>query len=121
VSGERTSLRRLLGWPLRRALNPRVLWTVAEVDARLGSRGNTRPPVHDRLDILAARMEALEARIAELAASVEDVRARVDGLAQTAEIERLATDEGLSAIMEQLRLMELGTAEGSPSPAGAGS
>jgi hypothetical protein len=109
----------VLTWPLRRILNPRVQWTVAEVDARLGSRGNTRPPVHDRLDVLAARLEALEARTAELVASLADVRARLDRLAQTAEIERLATDEGLAAIMEQLRLMEVGVARGSRSAAGA--
>src|SRR5207248_1790662 len=39
--GLRTLLR-VLGFPLRRVLNPRVAWTVAEVDARLGSRDNTR-------------------------------------------------------------------------------
>jgi hypothetical protein len=106
------SLLRVLGWPLRRVLNPRVRWTVAELDARLGSQDNTRPPVHLRLDRIEARMEAVETRLGELAAVLEDVRVRVASVAQAAEIERLAADEGLAAIMEQLRLMELATAEG---------
>ncbi len=45
-------LRRLLGWPLRRALDPRVAMTVHEIDARLGSEDLARPTVHDRLDDL---------------------------------------------------------------------
>jgi hypothetical protein len=50
-----SALRRLgraLGWPLRRALDPRVRWTVHEIDARLGSADLARPTVHDRLDDL---------------------------------------------------------------------
>ncbi|MBA3326680.1 MAG: DUF268 domain-containing protein [Solirubrobacterales bacterium] len=43
---------RLLGWPLRRALDPRVRWTVHEIDARLGSEDLVRPTIHDRLDDL---------------------------------------------------------------------
>ena len=112
--GLRTLLR-VLGFPLRRVLNPRVAWTVAEVDARLGSRDNTRPPVHDRLDRLDVRMDALEVRLGQVAAALDDVRLRVDSLAQTGEIERLATDEGLAAIMEQLRLVELAIAEAAAS------
>ena len=46
------SLKRLLGWPLRRALDPRVRMTVHEIDARLGSQDLARPTVHDRLDDL---------------------------------------------------------------------
>lgn len=46
------TLKRLLGWPLRRALDPRVRMTVHEIDARLGSQGLARPTVHDRLDDL---------------------------------------------------------------------
>jgi hypothetical protein len=46
------SLKRLLGWPLRRALDPRVRMTVHEIDARLGSEDLARPTVHDRLDDL---------------------------------------------------------------------
>jgi hypothetical protein len=46
------TLKRLLGWPLRRALDPRVQMTVHEIDARLGSEGLARPTVHDRLDDL---------------------------------------------------------------------
>ncbi|HVF77114.1 MAG TPA: hypothetical protein VNA28_02355 [Solirubrobacteraceae bacterium] len=42
----------LLGWPLRRALDPRVRMTVHEIDARLGSEHLARPTVHDRLDDL---------------------------------------------------------------------
>jgi hypothetical protein len=46
------TLKRLLGWPLRRALDPRVDMTVHEIDARLGSEGLRRPTIHDRLDDL---------------------------------------------------------------------
>ena len=46
------ALKRLLGWPLRRALDPRVRMTVAEIDARLGSEDLARPTIHDRLDDL---------------------------------------------------------------------
>lgn len=45
-------VKRLLGWPLRRALDPRVDMTVHEIDARLGSENLGRPTVHDRLDDL---------------------------------------------------------------------
>jgi hypothetical protein len=45
-------LKRLLGWPLRRALDPRVDMTVHEIDARLGSQNLARPTIHDRLDDL---------------------------------------------------------------------
>ncbi len=47
-----STLKRLLGWPLRRALDPRVRMTVHEIDARLGSEGLARPTIHDRLDDL---------------------------------------------------------------------
>ena len=46
------ALKRLLGWPLRRALDPRVHMTVHEIDARLGSEDLARPTIHDRLDDL---------------------------------------------------------------------
>jgi hypothetical protein len=46
------TLKRLLGWPLRRALDPRVRMTVHEIDARLGSEDLARPTIHDRLDDL---------------------------------------------------------------------
>lgn len=46
------SLKRLLGWPLRRVLDTRVRMTVHEIDARLGSENLARPTVHDRLDDL---------------------------------------------------------------------
>ena len=42
----------MVGWPLRRVLDPRVDMTVHEIDARLGSDGLRRPTVHDRLDDL---------------------------------------------------------------------
>ena len=45
-------VKRLLGWPLRRALDPRVRMTVHEIDARLGSEDLARPTIHDRLDDL---------------------------------------------------------------------
>jgi hypothetical protein len=47
-----STLKRLLGWPLRRALDPRVDMTVHEIDARLGSENLSRPTIHDRLDDL---------------------------------------------------------------------
>jgi hypothetical protein len=46
------TLKRLLGWPLRRALDPRVRMTVHEIGARLGSEDGARPTIHDRLDDL---------------------------------------------------------------------
>jgi hypothetical protein len=46
------TLKRLLGWPLRRVLDPRVQMTVHEIDARLGSENLGRPTIHDRLDDL---------------------------------------------------------------------
>jgi hypothetical protein len=46
------TLKRLFGWPLRRALDPRVDMTVHEIDARLGSENLARPTIHDRLDDL---------------------------------------------------------------------
>jgi hypothetical protein len=46
------TVKRLLGWPLRRALDPRVRMTVHEIDARLGSEDRGRPTIHDRLDDL---------------------------------------------------------------------
>ena len=46
------TLKRLLGWPLRRALDPRVDMTVHAIDARLGSENLARPTIHDRLDDL---------------------------------------------------------------------
>ncbi len=50
--GNLARAKRLLGWPLRRALDPRVAMTVHEIDARLGSEDLARPTVHDRLDDL---------------------------------------------------------------------
>jgi hypothetical protein len=83
------SLRRVAGWPLRRALDPRVQWTVAELDARLGSGGGARPPVHQRLDEIEAALAALTARVESLAAQIA--------------LDRAATDEGLSAVLDGLR------------------
>ena len=82
-------VKRLLGWPLRRALDPRVQWTVAELDARLGSQGGARPPVHERLDRIEAALEALSSRVESLAAQIA--------------LDRAATDEGLSAVLDGLR------------------
>jgi len=50
--GSLARAKRLLGWPLRRVLDPRVRMTVHEIDARLGSEDLARPTVHDRLDDL---------------------------------------------------------------------
>ncbi|MEJ7826292.1 MAG: DUF268 domain-containing protein [Solirubrobacteraceae bacterium] len=48
----RSRVKALLGWPLRRVLDPRVAMTVHEIDARLGSQDLARPTVHDRIDDL---------------------------------------------------------------------
>jgi hypothetical protein len=50
--GAAARVKRMLGWPLRRVLDPRVRMTVHEIDARLGSEDLGRPTVHDRLDDL---------------------------------------------------------------------
>jgi len=46
------ALRRALGWPARRLLDPRARWTADLVDDQLGGRRGARPAVHDRLDVL---------------------------------------------------------------------
>ena len=48
-------LARALGWPLRRALDPRMEWVIGDVEARLGPN---RPSVHARLDDLDGRSRA---------------------------------------------------------------
>jgi len=53
-------LRRLLGAPARRLLDPRVEWTVSEIDDRLGAERHTRVPVHDRFDELERRLDGLD-------------------------------------------------------------
>lgn len=108
------AVKRLLGWPLRRALNPRVQWAIAALDERLGSDG--RPPLHHRLD----RLEALVDR----AAGAEEVRglgqavahlgAQAQTLASEASVERRATDEGFAAIFEALRQLDSGLARVEP-------
>ena len=45
-------LRRALGWPARRLLDPRARWTADLVDDQLGGHRGARPAVHDRLDVL---------------------------------------------------------------------
>jgi hypothetical protein len=91
-----SKLTQALGWPLRRALNPRVEWTVAAVDQRLGSHGGERPPVHDRIDLLETLLRAVE----------QDQKV----LAHEAAMERRATDEGFTAILEALRQVGAGLA-----------
>jgi hypothetical protein len=103
------SLRRFVGWPLRRVLDPRVAWTVAEVDARLGSQGNARPPIHERLD-----------RLDEAIVRLDVLSARVEGLAQQIALDRTATDEGLSAILESLRQLHAELDAQAGPPAGDG-
>jgi SAM-dependent methyltransferase len=53
-------LRRALTWPARRLLDPRVEWTVSEIDDRLGSERHTKPPVHDRFDRIQERLDDLD-------------------------------------------------------------
>ena len=91
-----SKLTQALGWPLRRALNPRVEWTVAAVDQRLGSHGGERPSVHDRIDLLETLLRAVE----------RDQKV----LAHEAAMERRATDEGFTAILEALRQVGAGLA-----------
>jgi SAM-dependent methyltransferase len=50
----------MLGLPARRLLDPRVEWTVSEIDDRLGSNKHTRLPVHDRFDELERRLADLD-------------------------------------------------------------
>lgn len=50
--GPREALRRALGWPARRLLDPRARWTADLVDDQLGGHRGARPAVHDRLDVL---------------------------------------------------------------------
>jgi hypothetical protein len=109
-------LRSALGWPLRRALNPRVQWTVAEVDSRLGSQGGARPPLHARLDVLEARLAAIDERTAALAAQTAALVAGFERLARQVELDRLATDEGLSAALEGLRQLHSALEEVAAAP-----
>ena len=51
-------LRRALGWPARRLLDPRTRWTHDLIDERLGYRPG-QPDVHYRLDRIEGRLEAL--------------------------------------------------------------
>jgi hypothetical protein len=91
-----SKLTQALGWPLRRALNPRVEWTVAAVDERLGSQGGQRPSVHDRVDQLEAVLRQLQHDQAVLA--------------HEAAMERRAADEGFTTILEALRQVGSGLA-----------
>lgn len=99
-----SKLTQALGWPLRRALNPRVEWTVAAVDDRLGSRGGQRPPVHDRIDQLETLLRTTAAQLT----------ADQQTLAHEAAMERRATDEGFTAILEALRQVGAGLASIEP-------
>lgn len=105
-----SGLRTALGWPLRRVLNPRVRWTVAEIDARLGSESGLRRPIHERLDqleALSAQHAALSAqRAAEQVTAIGGLSARAEQIAHEAATERRATDEGFAAIFEALRLLD---------------
>lgn len=112
-----TDLRSAVGWPLRRVLNPRVQWTVAEVDARLGSRHDqvgARPPIHDRLDALDATLAALGGTLAGIDARLAAVEAAIAVLVRDAELERATTEEALAAMLEGLRLVESRLAEREP-------
>ncbi len=95
-----SKLTQALGWPLRRALNPRVEWTVAAVDERLGSQGGERPSVHDRIDQVEALLRQLEHDQAVFA--------------HESTMERRAADEGFTAIMEALRQVGTGLAAVEP-------
>lgn len=53
-------IKRAVGWPARRLLDPRVEWTVSQIDDRLGSLQDTRDTVHERFDALEGRLDALE-------------------------------------------------------------
>jgi SAM-dependent methyltransferase len=53
---------------LRRVLDVRLANVVGEIDLRLGSRANTRPPIHDRLDDLDRWVRETLAAVGELSA-----------------------------------------------------
>ena len=105
------AVRSLAGWPLRRALNPRVEWTVAEIDARLGSGQNARPPVHERLDQIEGAVAGVAARLDQIAARLEALDGTVAAGARDAALERGATEESFAAVLEALRQVDARLAE----------
>ena len=67
VSGSRSRLRQVPSL-LRRVLDVRLAEVVGQIDLRLGSRANTRPPIHDRLDDLDRWARETLAAVGELSA-----------------------------------------------------
>jgi len=77
---DNSRLRRALTWPARRLLDPRVEWTVSEIDDRLGSDKHTKPPVHDRFDRLQERLEDLDDLGRQMLQALGHERARHGGI-----------------------------------------
>jgi SAM-dependent methyltransferase len=82
-----SAARRALGWPLRRALDPRALWTISEIDYRLGSHNASTPSLHARIDELEGLTRHLSVR---------------------ADLERRAADEALAALLDGIRALDSG-------------
>jgi len=73
-----SNVKRILGWPLRAALNERFRWVNAHLDARAQ----------------------------ELGLRLDHMRAVMDQSRDQASEERRATDEGIATVLEALRLIE---------------
>jgi hypothetical protein len=99
-----------LGWPLRRALNPRMEATIQAVDFRLGSSGDARPSVHHRLDELEGKLDRL----------ADDLGRLRDTMRREAALERRVTGEALSTVVASARNSgrDGAAASGCGSPAG---
>jgi SAM-dependent methyltransferase len=80
-AAENSRLRRALTWPARRLLDPRVEWTVSEIDDRLGSEQHTKPPLHDRFDRVQERLEDLDDLGRQMLQALGHQRARRGGIA----------------------------------------
>ena len=108
------SFKEMAGWPLRRALNPRVEWIIQAMDARLGSDNGARPPVHHRIDGVSGDMEVLKAEVEALQTETAALSVRMGHVAAEVANERRAVDESLAAILERLRQAQ-GQGSGKPS------
>src|SRR5262245_2154958 len=88
----------MLGWPVRRALDPRVEQLVAAMDERLGSESEVRPSVHDRLD----RIEMLETHLGGHLGQIEE---RIIAHASELDGRLAAVTESADAVVEGTRVV----------------